>query len=259
MRKYIFSSLSLALIILSVGLFSSCGDSTTDNPVTTTTKGSIYVTSSPSGATIYVNGTSQNKVTPDTVSSLEAATYSVTLKLTGYKDTTFTVTVTANSQTTPSTVTLNSNASLTSFGPVTIWETTGTNSSEPSGLCLYNGLAYGLSSSDNGKIDLFYFSQNTTYEVRSASLASSLSRATNFLRGPSSNLSDGVSASVFNSTTWFNVLSDHDSTSYFFVYDNDKHYSKLKIVNWGGGTVGNPAWVQVSWIYNNTVDDIRFK
>ena len=46
--------------------------------------------------------------------------------------------------------------------------------------------------------------------------------------------------------------------NYVFLYDHDGYYSKLKIVNWGGGVVGEPAWIEVQWYHNNTLLDNRF-
>jgi hypothetical protein len=39
-------------------------------------------------------------------------------------------------------------------------------------------------------------------------------------------------------------------TNYVFLYDNDLHYSKLKITGFGGGAPGDPAWIQVQFTYN---------
>ena len=41
-------------------------------------------------------------------------------------------------------------------------------------------------------------------------------------------------------------------TNYVFLYDDDGHYSKMKITNRGGGSGSDPAWVEITWIYNNT-------
>ena len=53
-------------------------------------------------------------------------------------------------------------------------------------------------------------------------------------------------------------MADRDSTKYVFLYDADSHYSKVKIVNWGGGNVGDPAWVEIKFWYNKTASDTRF-
>ena len=51
---------------------------------------------------------------------------------------------------------------------------------------------------------------------------------------------------------------DDRETNYVFLYDHDGHYSKIKIVNYGGGNPGDPAWVEVQWLYNKTLGDVRF-
>ena len=47
-------------------------------------------------------------------------------------------------------------------------------------------------------------------------------------------------------------------TNYVFLYDNDGNYSKAKISGFGGGTPGNPDWVELNWLYNKTANDNRF-
>ncbi|MCB9250742.1 MAG: PEGA domain-containing protein [Ignavibacteriales bacterium] len=62
--------------------------------------GSIYVTSDPSGAQIIFNDENTGKVTPDSIIDISAGEYTIMLKLNAFKDTTFSVTVNQNSQTT---------------------------------------------------------------------------------------------------------------------------------------------------------------
>ena len=81
----------LVIISIAVLLITSC-DSTED-PVTPAAKGNIYLTSNPAGAEIWLAGNNTSQTTPDTVKDLDAAVYTVTLKLTDYNDTTFSVTV----------------------------------------------------------------------------------------------------------------------------------------------------------------------
>ncbi|MCX6151850.1 MAG: PEGA domain-containing protein [Ignavibacteriales bacterium] len=243
-------------IILLVGfLFYSCTDTTTNNPETPTT-GSIYVTSIPTGAQIWINN--QNKGnTPDSVVSLTAGLYQVTLKLDGYKDTTVSVTVIAGQKATKNVV-LTISLVTVSFGPVRIWETTGTNANQPSGLVLSTGEAFGISSTNKDKVDLYYYTNSsfTVHELRSANNGTSLTRSTYFKLGNSTNLNDKL-ASPAKDGTWDNKMSDLLG-NYVFLYDQDKHYSKIIITSIGGGTIGVPAWVEVQWIYNQTVDDKRF-
>ncbi len=65
------------------------------------TVGSISFASTPSGADIYLNGTLVG-ITPAVVTNVSAGSYSYILRLTGYKDATGTVTVTAGQTTTVS-------------------------------------------------------------------------------------------------------------------------------------------------------------
>ena len=57
------------------------------------TTGSVFLESSPSGAQIFLDGTNTSKLTPSTIQNLEEGSHQFTLKLSGYIDTTFTVTI----------------------------------------------------------------------------------------------------------------------------------------------------------------------
>jgi len=247
MRKYL-----LILLLPVLGLFlSACSDSSTSsNPVSDT--GSLFITSTPSGATIYVENVSKG-VTPDTVLSLSTGSKTVKLVLDGYYDTTFTVNITKDMMTTPSPIVMRANLSTVVYGPIRIYETTGTNASQPSGLVLKTGLTTSLSGAD---MDLFYYSATGVYELRSADAHSGSTRNTSFYVSSAANLGDGV-ASPLATNSWLTAVPDN-TTNYFFAYDNDMHYSKIKIVAIGGGTVGNPAWMDVEWIYNKVANDKRF-
>jgi len=145
-------------------------------------------------------------------------------------------------------------------GPVRIYETNGATAVRPSGLNLRNGFrGFSLTGTDRDSVDLLYSSNG--FLLISAYANGGMARKTYF-KLPSasgvSNLFDGASSPTFVDT-WGNAIADRDSTTYYFIYDNDKHYSKLKVVNYGGsGGLGSPAWVEVKWIYNNVVDDVRF-
>ncbi len=166
---------------------------------------------------------------------------------------------------TSSTIILTSNVSLSAYGPVKIYETTGTTDCQPSGLILKNGFSSSIStsSSTSASVDLFYFSNSSssTYDLRSASLSAGLNRNTFFYAGNSGNLNDGVSSPAYStSSSWVTEIPDRDTTKYYFIYDQDGHYSKFKITNYGGGTgPGDPSWVEVKWIYNKKSADVRFK
>ncbi|MDX8551871.1 S8 family serine peptidase, partial [Methanospirillum purgamenti] len=65
-----------------------------------TQTGSIYNSSNPTGARIWLDGTDTGKNTPNTLSSITAGTHSVTYKLTNYNDYTTSATVTGGQTTT---------------------------------------------------------------------------------------------------------------------------------------------------------------
>lgn len=63
-------------------------------------RGSISLTSNPTNAAIFIDGTNTNLFTPNKLSKLEAGQYEITLKYLGYYDTTFTVNVNRDQNTT---------------------------------------------------------------------------------------------------------------------------------------------------------------
>jgi hypothetical protein len=252
MKKYIYL---VTLLFLSI-IIASCDNSTTE-PTTPDNTGKIFINSSPAGAQIFVDNTNINKVTPDSTDKLSTGNHSVTLKLDGYRDTTITVNV-VQGLTTSKFVQLTSTLSVTPYGPVTLYETAGTTADQPSGLDLSSGLAYGVSGADKGKVDIYYTSNGFLVQSADLNTTQGLTRETLFHVGNGTDLNDGVSAT--NSSFWSVVKSMSDRESnYVFLYDNDSHYSKIKITGFGGGTgPGDPAWVKVTWIYNNTAIDTRF-
>lgn len=64
------------------------------------TSGSLFVTSTPSGANIYLDDFNTGKVTPDTIKPLAPDNYSIKLSLADYRDTTITTTVSTGTLTT---------------------------------------------------------------------------------------------------------------------------------------------------------------
>lgn len=224
-------------------------------------KGSIYVSTNPLGAQIWVDSQNTGKVTPDSVTGLSAGSHSVKLTLSGYKDTTFTVNVVANQQTVKQ-ITLVSTLSLSSFGPVRIYESAGTTASQPSGLDLSSGNAYGMSGTNNDKVDIYYSTSGTggtPYLIQSADLFTNLTRHTFFFIANGTDINDGVNSPIYPlGGSWTNNIGDGES-NYVFLYDEDGHYSKLIITNFGGGSGQNdPHWLEVKWLYNNTGTDNRF-
>lgn len=257
MRKYII----LPIVVLFGILLASCSDSTT-NPLPVEEKGSIFINTSPVGAQIMLDGTATGKVTPDSLTDVPVGNHNITLTLEGYRDTTITIEVLANLQVTRF-LTLESTLSLAEYGPIRIYETAGTDPvTEPSGLDLSSGNAYGVSGVDKDLVDIYYSTSGTGgqgYLVQSADLntAQGLTRQTKFYVGSGSNLSDGVASPNSALSGWTNHMGDRES-NYVFLYDEDGHYSKLIITGYGGGSGGNPAWVEVKWFYNNTGADRRF-
>jgi len=195
--------------------------------------------------------------TPDTVTNVEQGVRNVTLKLQDYNDTTFAISVTVEQISIVTNIVMASNIITVFYGgqPIRIYETVGTPASQPSGLDLSTGIAWGVSSDSSGLVDIYYSSNG--FLVQSANLYPGLVRETDFHVGTSSDIYDGIDSPLNNTGTWTNNISDTE-TNYVFLYDHDGHYSKLKIVGLGGGQPGVPAWVDVQWYYNKTSLDNRF-
>jgi hypothetical protein len=249
--------LSLLLIIPIIALIISSCDSSEDPMTPVKTKGGIYLTSNPAGAQIWVDGVNTTLTTPDTVINIEQGVHNVTLKLQDYIDTTFAISVTAEQISIVTNIVMVSNIVTVFYGgsPIRIYETVGTDTTQPSGLDLSSGMTYGVSSSQKGLVDIYYSSNG--FLVQSASLYPGLIRETDFYVGASTNIYDGIDSPLNNTGTWTNNISDTEA-NYVFLYDHDGHYSKLRITNQGGGQPGVPAWVEVQWYYNETIVDNRF-
>jgi len=249
--------IAIFLVLIVIFTITNCDE---ENPVTQSDPGNIYLESTPAGAQIWVDGVNSNKVTPDTLTALDAGNYSITLKFADYFDSTFTVTVNEG-QTTSRSVTLTSNLFLTFYGqtPIRIFETAGTTASQPSGLDLSSGDAFGVSGTDKDKVDVYYSSSG--YLVQSAHLntTNGLTRRTYFRVSSNTNLNDGVDSPLRSSGTWNESIGDREAPNYVFLYDEDGHYTKLLIEGWGGGSgPGDPAYLDIQWWYNETTDDVRF-
>jgi hypothetical protein len=251
MKKLIF----LLIIPFAALVISSCD--TTDDPVTSTEPGNIFITSNPAGAQIWLDGVNTLQVTPDTIKNLVEDVYNVTLKLTDYSDVTFSVSVTAGQTSNLTNVVLVSNIMTTLFVEVKIYETIGTTAQQPSGLDLSSGKAWGVSSDSSGLVDIYYSSSGFLIQSAHLNSVQNLIRETDFFVGSSGNLFDDEDSPRIGEETWTDNISDSE-TNYVFLYDHDGHYSKLKIIRRGGGVPGEPAWVDVQWYYNEVVSDPRF-
>lgn len=216
--------------------------------------GSIFLTSIPSGAEIWLDDVNTSKTTPDSITGVAEGIHNITLKLGEYSDTTFTVNILAGQTILVGPIVLVSNLFTTLYGPVRIYETNGTTANQPAGLDLSTGMTYGVTSTQNGLVDIYYSSDG--YLIQSADMIG-LIRETDFFVSSGTNLFDGVDSPLRNSGAWTNHFGDSED-NYVFLYDHDSHYSKLIIVNKGGGVPGNPAWVDVQWYYNETALDNHF-
>jgi len=250
----------LLVIPIAAMIFTSCDSS--NDPITPTPEGSIYLTSNPAGAQIWLDGVNTSQTTPDTVTNVDEGVHNVTLKLQDYNDTTISISVSGDQMSVLGPVVLVSNIVTALFGPVRIYETLATDPDlEPSGLDLSSGNAWGVSSDSSGLVDIYYSTSGTGgqgYLVQSADLYTGLIRETDFFVSSATNLFDGIDSPLSNTGTWTNNMAD-DETNYVFLYDHDGHYTKLKIVlRGGGGGPGDPAWVDVQWYYNNAASDERF-
>ena len=249
--------LILLLIIPLVMLITSCDS---DDPSTPTPTGSIYLTSIPAGAAIWIDGSNTFSTTPDTINDVDQGVRSVTLMLQDYRDTTFSVTVSEGQLSVVTNVVLISDISTELYGPVRIYEIYNTPASQPSGLDLSDGMAYGVSSPEADLIDIYFYSDagGNSYLIQSADLYPNLIRETDFFVSSATNLFDEMDSPLRNTGVWTDNIDDTEN-NYVFLYDHDGHYSKMKIVNrGGGGGPGDPSWVDIQWYYNNNNLDNRF-
>jgi hypothetical protein len=254
MKKLIF----LLIIPLTVVLLTSCDSS--NDPITPTPTGSIYLTSIPAGAAIWIDGSNTFNITPDTTNNVDEGVRTVTLKMQDFRDTTFSISITGGQTSVVSNIALVSEISTELYGLIRIYETYRTPASEPSGLDLSSGMAYGVSSPEANLVDIYFYSDAAgfSYLIQSADLYTGLIRRTDFFVSPGTNLFDEVDSPLKSTGTWTNKINDTEN-NYVFLYDHDGHYSKMKIVNRGGGSgPGDPSWVDIQWYYNNIQLDNRF-
>jgi hypothetical protein len=253
MKKLFFQLLipSIALLI------SSCSDDPVSTPAT---EGNLFVTSIPAGAEIWIDGTNTSQTTPDTVFDIDAGVHNVTLMRDEYNDTTFSISVIEDETSVVGPIVLVSDIQTSLYGPKRIYESYGTTAAQPSGVDLSSGNVWGISSDSSGVVDIYYYSnsQGTSYLIQSADLAG-LIRETDFSVGPGANIFDGEDSPLRNTGTWTTNI-DESENNYVFLYDHDGNYSKLIIVNRGGGSgPGDPAYVDIQWYYNKEAQDNRFK
>ncbi len=219
--------------------------------------GSIRLYSSPTGVQIWKSGVNTNKITPDSLTALSIGDYSITLKLYGYKDTTFALSVVGGKATSKQVALTIMPLLIDAYSNIRLYEKSG---SGFSGLILATGTR---ALSTGSTTDLFYDGTSGKDSIYSQHLRSpsSASRYTDFFKGSASDLNDGVDASLYSysSGLWKYAMSASVG-NYYFIYDHDFHYSKIKVVAVGGGTgpTDPDKWVDVSYKYNKTSKDTRF-
>jgi hypothetical protein len=253
MKKLLMYFLSLLLMAL---MITACEDTGTDPDPDPVGKGSLSLTSSPTGAEIFINNVDQNKTTPSVITNLDPGSVNVTLKLSGYRDTTFSVTITSNFET-PKHVDLSQNPpELQVFTGLKIYERA---SEFLSGVDLSTGTVVGSGTSET---DLFYVGLvGNARVIRSQHLRTDpvpvVQRTTRFFNTSNTNVNDGEDSPNYQNTSAQWVFDKYDDGNYAYVYDQDNHYSKIKIT--GFGIDGDfDRWVRIDIIYNKTANDRRF-
>jgi|GEM_PF-440899 len=212
----------------------------------------VTVSSTPVGAQIWINGSNSGFVTPQVFTNMPYGNYTITLKKENFEDYTQVLVVSGSS----TSLDVDLAPLYTTYSTVKLWETVGTTSTQPSGLDLSTGSALSISTTAgvNGNVDIYYSSAG--FIVRSANGENGMTRETYFKVAAGSDLNDGVDSPV-KDANWDTQILDTE-TDYVFLYDADGNYSKFKIIARGGGVVGEPAWVEVSWIYNKAVGSTKF-
>ena len=97
------------------GPFTIVTDQVTNVDVTLIEKGAVFISSTPPGASIYINNAIQSDVTPATIAGLAPGSYTYKLRLSGYRQATGTFIITSGG-TTPVSVTLTVEAEEAGMG-----------------------------------------------------------------------------------------------------------------------------------------------
>ncbi len=252
MKKLLLSLLMVSLVFV----FTSCDEDTlTPDPSTQT--GSIALTSTPAGAQIWKAGVNTTKVTPDSLTALAAGTYSITLKLDGYYDTTFTVTVTGGKVESKAVTLTAMPLLIDTHSNLRLYEK---NASGFSGIILSTGTR---ASSSGATTDLFYDGSSGKDSIYSQHLrltTDTTNRYTDFFKGSATDLNDGIDATAYSGSSGLWKYTIPASVgNYYFIRDNNFHYAKFRVVAVGGGVPSDPdLWIEISFKYNKTAFDRRF-
>jgi len=246
-------------LVLVLGLLLAACNSDTSNPVTTATTGSLYVASVPTGAQIWVDGVNTSKVTPDSVTGVSAGSHSLTLKLNAYFDTTSSQTVVAGLPT-PIAIQLTgwTGGNRVYYDTLRVWESGGTGANQPSGIILSSGLASSVVSGNHNLVDIYYSTNGGLVLATAFSNVNTRSTSFNVPAGTSStNLFDRAASPAYVAgPNWLTQISDQ-TTNYFYLYDNDGHYSKMIITD-RSATGVSPKWLKVKWFYSSVAGNGNF-
>src|ERR1035437_4691304 len=212
-KKYV-----LLPILMLFGLFlTSCKSKSNDiNPITPNPVGNIYISSSPTSAQIWLDGTDTKKITPDSVININAGNHIIILKLTDYLNDTISVNVQDGSHITLDRTLVN-DKSVTIYGPDTIG-TIG----YPSGVILKSGRSSPVASGDKDSVDVYYSNNGFVIATPSSIINN---RSTSFFVGLSTNLNDGIQSPT-KIDSWVTQVQNSE-TNYFYLFDSDSHYSKM--------------------------------
>lgn len=224
-------------------------------------KGGIYLVTSPARAQIWIDGTNSYKVTADSVYNLEAGSYIVTLKHFGYRDSTFTVQV-EKGICDIMTINLAPCQLLDSVGSALVYAFNGSSEAKPAGITFSSGLANNFLNRDT--VDFFYLEKDTTLrspDYLSNSTVGEHKRVSYFLLSANKDINDLAPVPkqyVEGDPDWLSSVPDTTS-GYFFVYDSDKHYSKILINKKILKTGTSPNSLEIIGYYNLIPDDLNFK
>jgi hypothetical protein len=240
----------LFLSVLSISIFlTGCKKNSSITGGSTTLQGS-YLISTPSGAQVWIDGVNSGDVTPHLMDSLSVGIHTVTLKFTDYDDISFVDSVKLSTVDTVSKTMNSSVANL--FGPATLYLYPGT---QANGVDLATGNTHALNAGNASLIDVYYSSEaDTAMNYIFASQKNSLLTRTTYLY-PSleTQLFNGHDGTVYSATdvNWVTSFPLYGA-SVFYVYGNDKHYSKVLLTGQGTG------FIEIKWLYNKTADNLQF-
>lgn len=218
-------------------------------------RGGVDLRTYPDSSQIWVDGKNTLKITRDSVYDLEPGDYFITLKHFGYTDTAFSIRITKGICQ-QLTVVLGPHQVLDSAGPATLYGLVGATELKPSGLVLATGSAFNVLKKDS--VDLFYFRDDAT--LKSPTYVTDHTKKTFFLLSKNTYLKDGVPVPkryTPGDPDWLDSISDTTS-GYFYVYDNNGHYSKIKITKRSYPNTDS-ASVDINGYYNLFPDSLSFQ